>query len=270
MPADRRTTATVVAVVVVYAVVASFDRFLAVAGSDVPLVPGVVLALGLLLGPVAAWGVGVGYVLVEIVSGTLAVDTVVGFLSTLGLAVVAARLWGSFGLAATAESPGAVSASSGVEYALVAVTTATVVAAATALGSLVVGATTFQAAIAATLPSALRSVIVVGPVVLFLGYATVERRGYAVILFSGGVAGATDGRRLGWWLLAAGVGWCASGYAVGTVFDAADLEYPHILVNRLGRWVLPVLDLAGPGGIYLQVLVGIAFVGACLWGVERL
>lgn len=264
---DRRTAATVGTVILGYVVVALLDQFLASIGSNLRLVPGVVIALGLLLGPVVAWGVAFGLVVTDIVTGALALDTVVGFLSMFAFVAVAVRLWGSFGVASTVESPGAVSVANAAEYGLVAVTTVIVVVAATAWGYLILGASPFPAAIASTLPSHLLSVLVVGPVVLYSISSIIDRRAFTLARFMSPARGRTDDRRWGVWLLVVGVGWCVSGYAIGTVFHAVDLEYPHILVNQLGRWVQPVIDLAGPGGIYVQVVVGIAFLGAGLWAV---
>lgn len=266
---DRRSIALIGGVVVIYLVVGVLDALAASIGLFPGLTPGVVVALGLLLGPIAAWGVAIGHVLTDLASGGLAFDTVVGFLSQFALAAGAYRLWSSFGIVSRNEPAGSRTISNVVEYGFVALTATTFVVAASAWGYLLVGTSTFPAFVVDTLPRYLLSALIVGSISLYSASPLVDQYG---IGYPRSYEESVNGKLTpsgSWMVLIVSLGWCIAGFGVGTVFQAVELEHPHLLANRLGRWVLPVLDIAGPGGVYVQFVGGCIAIGAALWGLDR-
>lgn len=260
---DRRTFALVGAVAAVYVVASFLGRLAATSGMGLRIAPGVAVALGLLFGPVAAWGAAVGYVFADLLSGTLAAATVVGYAAQFALVVSASRLWGAFGFLSDADRPGVPTVRNIGEYTFVAVTAATFASAVTAWGLLLVGESTFPAALALTLPDAVVSALTVGPLVLYGAVTLAKYRG--VNSFSMVRGGSISGL----FVLSVVLAWCLGGYAVGVVFQTAQTETRHAIVNHAGRFVGPILEFAGPGGLYLQAVGGGASLVLCLWGLRR-
>jgi len=219
-----------------------------------PLGPGLIFALGLLLGPVVAWGGAAGYVVIELLMRTFGPTTAIGYLSPFVLVVTARRVWGAFGPLSDGSHPGVRTFRTGVECLLVAATTAVVLAASTSLGAVLLAESPFAAVVFDRFRESLLSMLIVGVPVLYA---------MAPVVDSAGLRGESDraGERrrtipTGVQVAVVGALWCIGGYGVSLVFHDVGLMSQHLLVNQLGRAVLPVLAVAGPDGIYLQTVVG--------------
>jgi len=261
--ADSRVLAVASAVAVAYIVGTLLSRQLALAGADLRLAPGVVMGAGLLLGPLAAWGAALGHLLTSVLSGTFTAGTTVGYAAQFVLVLSVYRLWGSFGFLSGGGQPGIPAVRNLIEYLAVATTAITFTTAVTVWLEVLLGEGTFAVGVLTALPPNLVSVLTVGALVLYGGVAVATRRGINLHRPAG---------RGGWGgfaVLAVSAGWTTAGFLAGGAFEAAEVKVTHQIVNRVGRFVLPVLDVAGPGSVNLQVGGGLAALLACAWVLWR-
>ncbi|WP_251328899.1 hypothetical protein [Haloplanus pelagicus] len=255
----RRTIGVVVGTAVAYVVVAMLGHGAARASAlAVPLTPGLVVALGLVLGPVVAWGAGAGYVAVDLLTGAFGPTTAVGYLGQFVLVVTAHRLWGAFGPLSSGTDPGVRTPRNALEYGLVVATTALITAAITGFGTAMLAESPFAATVGPRVRGTLLSTLVVGAPLLYALAPLADRvdRRVSRLTVDGGTATAWWNVPTGWWVAAVGLAWCVAGYGISFVFRDVGLTSTHLLINRLGRGVLPILAVAGPDGRYLQLVVG--------------
>jgi hypothetical protein len=266
-----RTLRLIVVIAVVYVAVTVLGR----AGAAVltfPLGPGLVVALGLVLGPVVAVGAATGYVAVDLLTGTFGPATAVGYVAQFVLVVTARRVWGAFGPLSTGHSPGDRTIRTLVEYVLVAVTTAVVAAATVSFGAVLLAETPFSAVVMSRLREYLLSTLLVGTPLLYVLSPVVDRT--SVRRWTGGRAGRSAGDRwpvpTGVLVAAIGIAWCVAGYGIAFVFHDIGVTSEHLLINRLGRGIVAVLTVAGPDGLYLQLAVNGLLAAAYVTVVEGL
>jgi energy-coupling factor transport system substrate-specific component len=103
--------------------------------------PGVVIPVvfGLLFGPAAAWGSGLGNVIGDLLGGTLSLGSLFGFLGNFCFALTAYKVWGRLGRSSSRREPRLDSASNVVEFVLTAVLASAVCALVVAWGLEVLG-----------------------------------------------------------------------------------------------------------------------------------
>ena len=231
---------------------------------------GAVVALGaVLLGPAAAPGAFLGALLAGL--ATAGIPTALA--SAVGVAVAVA-----LGGAAVAEfGPGRTGSGRAwaAGYVLVVTCAVCVAAAVVALGSGLLGVAPFQLVVERFLATNLPLALAVGPLAW---YATRGSRasGLGLGVGNGSTAPDTPGsglladdRRRAVVFGVASVGWVVAGYALGFVFRATE----RVPAERIGDRLVPAaarfLELVGPRGIVLQVLLGLVALSVLFVSVRR-
>lgn len=253
-------------VAVAYVLVAVVGRWIARAtGLTVPVTPGLVVGLALLVGSIVAWGAAVGVVVLAVSTGSFGPETVVPVFAQFLLVAVAIGLWGAFGRLSSGEPPGWASPRNAVEFAILSVTAGLVVGGFRAWAGQLAGAAPFAAVVADLVVGAAASILTVGAVTCYLGARVRDRR---VDAARAGPARETRGST-GAWVLGVALAWTAGGLVLGIAFQTVQLQRSNVLVNRFGRTAAELVRLAGPGGAVLQALVGAAGLACCLWLLGR-
>ncbi len=256
----------VLAFAVVYAMVAGPLSWVvsSVAGHGVQSEGALVVVGSLLVGPVAAWGSAVGTVATDLLAGSISLETVSRVPATLLGSVVAYRLWDTFGQ----HRP-----TSGSTFRAILRQFGTyVVVALVALSVLV--ATEAWILELATVSSF--SIVVQGrllglawvAVVAFPGWLALRKRMATVEQTGTGERWSADhsfGRRRVVLLVAVPLLWVIVGSLVSFVFRATELVTPERIGRRLGPWATTALGLAGPRGMYLQLIGGCLAVALLVW-----
>lgn len=236
-----------------------------VSGVTVPLTPGLVLGLALLLGSVVAWGAGAGAVIVDLTSGTFGPTTAVAFVSQFVLVVIVVRLWGAFGRLSSEEPPGTASARNVLEFVVLSVTAALVVGPLRAWGGTLFGTAPFASAVLEGALGVALSALTVGFAVCYLGNRYFRTPTGSPRDRRESETRSTAGTRV----FGVALAWTIGGLALGIAFQTVQLHRNHVLVNRFGRTAAGLVQFAGPGGATVQLLLGAASLAACLVLLDR-
>lgn len=249
-----------------FVVVALASRWLgATTGVVLPATPGFVVGFALSLGTVVVWGAMAGVVVLDLLTGNLALESGWRILVHVVIAVAAVRLWGRFGRFSSGEEPGVLERSNVTEYALVSLTTALLGGALRAWSGTLAGTAPFATVVGDAVLEVGLSALTVGLVACYL----VPRIGRVARSQGSGRPGrnspvsneapSTAGVRV----LAIALVWTGSGLVLGIAFQTVQLQYPHVIVNQFGRVAARLVELSGTGGFTIQAVVGFVALACC-------
>jgi hypothetical protein len=217
----------------------------------------VVAVVALLLGPAAAPGVFLGTLLAGLATSGITTALAGALGVTVGVALA--------GVAATDFGPGASTGPRGwaLRYAFLVSCAVCIVAATTGLLSDISGLGPFQLVTGRFLTTNLPLALAVGPVVWYVsrssgvGAAGPERGRDGPADGAAGTGFTSSARRRAAVFGVVSVGWVLAGYAAGFLFRATE----RVPAERIGDRLVPAagrfLELVGPRGILVQVLLGV-------------
>lgn len=213
------------------------------------------VAFGLLFGPAAAWGCGIGNLLGDVLGGTLTLNSTFGFVGNVFFGFVSYKLWGNLDRIADGGPPTMRSGEQFTEYVVVVVVAASGTGAIIGWGAETLALVPFSVLSIFISVNIVFAATILGPPLLFFLYPRVREAGllYPQLMPA---AAETDGR----WplapavLVAVPVGWLLAGVLIS------------LLVHGVPLGASPAQP-AGEGGSTLQIGIGtVAFAILVLAG----
>lgn len=253
--------------IMLVAVVAALFAAILIPFKALTIVPGITevrpanvipVAFGIMFGPAAAWGVGIGNLIGDIFGGTFGPGSAFGFAGNFFFAFVSYKLWGNLGLLSSGEEPYMKSARQVVELWVVVLAGAAACAAIIAWGLELLGLFPFSVLATVITINNFIAAAVLGPPLLYLIYPRVKQMGllYPDVMNESELSDAAASRAT---LAAVGlavvsVAWLAVGIAVSLGVGGVELF--------AGQG-----DTFGQGGSTLQIAFGaVAFLGLLGFG----
>lgn len=179
------------------------------------------VAFGLLFGPAAAWGAGMGNLLSDAFGGTLSVGSAFGFAGNFFSAFVAYKLWGQLGPLSSGEKPTMRSSRALAEFVVISFVSAAGTAAIIAWGLDLIGLFPFSTFATIITINNFVAAALIGPPLVYLLYPRIEDAGllYTDLMHERHlpVATATHRHVSAVGMAVVSVGWLLLGVLIGVV-----------------------------------------------------
>lgn len=253
--------------IMLVAVVAALFAAILIPFKALTIVPGITevrpanvipVAFGIMFGPAAAWGVGIGNLIGDIFGGTFGPGSAFGFAGNFFFAFISYKLWGNLGPLSSGEEPYMKSARQIAELWVVALAGAAACAAIIAWGLELLGLFPFSVLATVITINNFIAAAVLGPPLLYLVYPRVKQMGllYPDVMNETDLSDAAASRAtlgaIG--LAVVSVVWLAVGIAVSLGVGGVELF--------AGQG-----ETFGQGGSTLQIALGaVAFLGLLGFG----